>query len=276
MTATDAVTLHIPDTRPRASALQQWWVLTSRLIAPTLRNGEVLTSVLAPVVFTLGFYLPLKVVMSVFGLGMSSYAQYLMPLITLQALAFCAISAAFRAATDAVEGINRRFDAMPIGVGVPLAARMSATMLRFVISVAAAVASGYIIGFRFYGTTWETAGFFAFALLIGAALSVGADLLGTLSSSPEATTQVLMLPQLILGMLSVGFAPAHQFPTWIQGFVRNQPVSQFVIGLRALAGDSTPNAGEVTWSVMGPPLAWAIGLLIVFLPLSVWSISRRP
>ena len=28
-------------TRPAPSGVQQWWVLTTRLIAPTLRNGEV-------------------------------------------------------------------------------------------------------------------------------------------------------------------------------------------------------------------------------------------
>ena len=28
-------------TRPAVSTVQQWWVLTTRLIVPTLRNGEV-------------------------------------------------------------------------------------------------------------------------------------------------------------------------------------------------------------------------------------------
>jgi ABC-2 type transport system permease protein len=271
-----ALTAGLPASRPRTSQLQQWWVLTSRLIAPTFRSGEVLTSILAPAVFTAGFYIPLNTVMTTFGFGLSSYAQFLMPLIAMQSLAFTAISAAFRSATDAVEGINRRFSAMPIGIGVPLGARMSATTFRFVISMAAAVVCGYIIGFRFEGSTWHTVGFFAFAFLVGAALSVGADLLGTMSSSPEATTQALMLPQLILGMLSVGFAPADQFPEWIQGFVRNQPVSQWVIALRAFAGDTTGNAGEVTWSLMGPPLAWALGMIVVLVPLTVWTNSRRP
>lgn len=275
MTIADALTAELPDTRPRTSAIQQWWVLTTRLVAPSLRSGEVLTSILAPAVFTVGFYLPLNAVMTFFGFGMSSYAQFLLPLIVMQALAFTAISTAFRAATDAVEGINRRFGAMPIGIGVPLAARMSATAVRFVISLAAALVCGYIIGFRFEGTAWHTAGFIGFAFLIGVALSVGADLLGTLSSSPEATTQALMLPQLILGMLSVGFAPADQFPEWIQGFVRNQPVSQWVIGMRALAGDSSGNAGEVTWSVMGPPLAWVFGMIVVLVPITVWINARR-
>jgi hypothetical protein len=37
-------------------------------------------------------------------------------------------------------------------------------------------------------------------------------------------------------------------------------VSRFVVGLRALAGDSTPNAGAVGWPVLGPALTWTLGL----------------
>jgi ABC-2 type transport system permease protein len=41
------------------------------------------------------------------------------------------------------------------------------------------------------------------------ALCLGADLLGSVSRSPEATTQALILRQLILGMVSNCFAPAR-------------------------------------------------------------------
>ena len=62
------------------------------------------------VMFTVGFYIPLKKIMGALQPGMSSYAQYLTPLIVLQAIAFAAVSAAFRSATDSVQGINRRFE----------------------------------------------------------------------------------------------------------------------------------------------------------------------
>jgi hypothetical protein len=81
--------------RPVPSTLQQWWVLTTRAITPTLRNGELVTQVAASIMFTVGFYIPLKQVMGVYAQGMSSYAQYLMPLIALQAIAFASVSAAF-------------------------------------------------------------------------------------------------------------------------------------------------------------------------------------
>ena len=69
---------------------QQWWVLTARMITPTLRNGEFITQVAGSIVFTIGFYLPLKNIMG-HAQPMSSYAQYLTPLIVVQAVWFAAV-----------------------------------------------------------------------------------------------------------------------------------------------------------------------------------------
>ena len=101
---------------------------------------------------------------------------------------------------------------------------------------------GYVIGFRFHRGPAYTIGFCLLVLLIGATLSLLADLIGTRSKSPEATTPLLMGPQLIFGLLSVGIQPADRFPDWIQPIVRNQPISQWVYALRALAGDTTDAA----------------------------------
>lgn len=261
--------------RPTPSTVQQWWVLTTRNITPALRNGELVTQAAASIMFTVGFYIPLKQIMGVYAQGMSSYAQYLMPLIALQAIAFAAVSAAFRSATDSVEGINRRFRSMPIGRLTPLAARMSASMYRCTVALVISLVCGHVIGFRFYGGLAHTVGFCVLVLLIGAALSFLGDLIGTASENPEATTHVMMLPQLIFGLLSVGVQPAERFPSWIQGFVRNQPISQFVYALRALAGDSTPGAGAVTWSVVGPAVLWVVALIVVLVPLHARVSARQ-
>lgn len=265
----------LAQTRARPLRPQQWWVLTTRLIVPSVQTGEVLTSVLAPAAFTVSFYLPLKTIMTVLGTGFSSYAQFMMPLVVLQAAAFTAVSAAFRAATDSVAGLNRRFGAMPIPPLVPVAARMTSNLFRFTIGLITALICGYLIGFRFYLDAAHTIGFLLFSLLVGLALIWGGDVIGTVSRNPEATAQALVLPPLIFGMLSSGIAPADQFPEWVQPFVRNQPVSQWALALRAFAGDTGPNAGQVTWSLLAPPLAWAIGILIICIPLSVRLSSRR-
>ena len=261
-------------TRPAASTVRQWWVLTVRMLTPTLRNGELATQIIGSIVFTVGYYIPLKEFMGA-AQSMSSYAQYLTPLIVLQAIWFAAVSAAFRSATDSVHGINRRFRAMPIAALTPLASRMTASMYRCIVALAVSVGCGYVIGFRFHGGILHTLGFVGFALLVGAALAFTGDLIGLATQNPEATAPLMLVPQLTLGLASVGLQPVERFPEWIQPFVRSQPLSQFVYALQAFAGDSTPAAPEVSWSVVGPALAWVVGTMVVVIGLHARVSARR-
>ena len=188
-------------------------MLTARFIAPTLRNGELAITIASSVVFTAGFYIPLNQVMGTATKGIcSSYAQYIMPLIALQAITFAAFSTAFRAATDSVQGINRRFRSMPIAPFTPVAARISAAVYRCVVSLTVAVICGYVIGFRFHRSAVYIVAFCVLVLVIGALLSFAADLIGTGTRNPEAMTPLLILPPLIFGLLSVGVQPVQQFP----------------------------------------------------------------
>lgn len=261
--------------RPHPSTVRQWWVLTKRMVAPAIRNGEILTIMVASAVFTAIWYIPLNNIMGP-RCGLSSFAQFLMPLVALQGISFAAVIGAMRAATDSVKGVNRRFQSMPIGPLTPLAARMSATMCRCIVGITAALISGHVIGFRFFGGWAQTIGFCVFLLVIGVVLSFMSDLFGINSKNPEATTQLLLLPQLILGLISVGIQPVQHFPDWIQPLVRNQPISQFVYVLRALAGDETPGAGALTWSLVTPSLAWLVGVTVIVVPLSLVLLLRRP
>ena len=77
-----------PRRRRKPSAWIQWTALTRRSVWSMIRHGELLVAIVAPLIFTLGFYLPLKFVMQLQGIN---YAQFLMPIIVLQAMAFTAI-----------------------------------------------------------------------------------------------------------------------------------------------------------------------------------------
>ena len=57
--------------------------------------------------------------------------------------------------------------------------------------------------------------------------------------------------------------------------VRDQPVSQLVYALQALAGDTAPGAVSVTWSVVGPALAWVAGIIALTLPWAILVYRRR-
>lgn len=264
--AADAAALFADLPEARLSSLAQWRALSGRIVWTMATKGELIVAVVTPLVFTLGFYLPLRFVMKFQGID---YAQYVMPIIVLQTMAFTMMSNAQLAAFEALTGLSTRMQTMPIGMLVPLSARIAAGLVRSITSLTAAVLFGYMIGFRFVAGFGQAALFCVFSLAIGTTLALGADALGSLTKSPESLSQALTLPTLIFGMLSCGFVPERNFPTWIQGFVRNQPVSQFSFALRDMA------SGGVSWQVLWVPLVWVIGLALVFIPLAIWASVRR-
>ncbi|MCM6775982.1 ABC transporter permease [Nocardia sp. CDC159] len=250
----------------RLSSFAQWRALTGRIVWTMATKGELIVAVVTPLVFTLGFYLPLKFVMQFRGID---YAQFVMPIIVLQTMAFTMMSNAQIAAFESMTGLNTRMQTMPIGTLVPLTSRISAGMVRSVTSLVAALGFGHVIGFRFVAGFWQAALFCVFSLAVGTVLAIGADALGCLTKSPESLSQALTLPTLIFGMLSCGFVPESGFPAWIRPFVRNQPVSQFSFAMRDMA------AGGVSWDVLWVPLLWLGGLAVFFVPLAIWASVRR-
>ncbi|RPA61191.1 ABC transporter [Gordonia oryzae] len=238
---------------PHPRSLQQWWALTGRGVWKVFGNGELIFAFISPAFLAVCFYLPLRSIMNE-APGMN-YGQFLMPIIVLQSVGFAASSAAMRAANDGAEGINTRFRVLPMSAAIPMLARTATNLVLLAVSLLCAAVACLIIGWRADGGVLGTVGLFALAATIGVLFSLLADGIGLLAGTPEATSQAMALPTLILGMLSTGFVPLAQFPEWIQPFVRNQPISQFADSMRAL------DAGTATWELVRPSLAWCVGLL---------------
>ncbi|MGV9712979.1 ABC transporter permease [Gordonia sp. NPDC003424] len=248
------------------NAFRQWWALTVRGITKVARNGEFILAVASPVLLAVCFYIPLRKLMdSIPGVN---YGQFLMPIIILQSVSFAASSAAMRAAYDAAEGINTRFRVLPMSSATPMLARTATNGVLLAESLACAAIACLLMGWRPQAGVTGTVTLFAVAAAIGLLLGQVADGVGMVASSPQATSQALALPTLILGMLSTGFLPLQGFPTWIQPFVRNQPISQFTNVMRAA------DQGTLTWQKFQPTLFWWIGLIVAS-ALLLWIHGRR-
>ncbi|MDN3356794.1 ABC transporter permease [Actinomadura sp. DC4] len=242
------------------------WVLTLRAVVLLRRDtGEVIGAVAAPLVFFAGFYVPLRGVMA--GRGID-YAQWLPPIVVLQAMIFVAMSSADAIAADVRSGMVSRFRSMPVARLAPVAGRLGADLCRAVLALVVAVAVAMAFGFRFRTGAGPALGFAALALGCALCLCVGCVALGLAVGNPEHTASALLVPQLLLTMLSTGFAPVSGFPGWIRPFVRDQPVSKAADALRGLASGG-PTARPVVVT-----LAWLAGMLVVFTPLAGRALAR--
>ncbi len=229
--------------------------LTERVLRSTLRDLDLPFAAIAPVAAFIGFTFALQ---NVIDTGGMSYPQYVLPAIIVQAMLFGALTTADRAAHDQSSGFGVQLRTLPISVLTPLMARMLYCLIRGAIALVAAIAVAYAFGFRMTGGIGYSAAFIVVPLLLTLALSLGADATGTRARRPAVASQLLMIPQLLLVLLSTGMAPAEAFPGWVQPFVRYQPVSQVTETLRGFA-DGHVEAGNLAAS-----FAWILGLLAVF------------
>lgn len=270
-TATALSSAHPPT--GHISPLQQWWVLTVRGLTKVLRNGEFIFAFISPAMLALCFYLPLR--KAVAEVADINYAQYLMPIIMLQSMAFVASASAMRAALDGQEGVHARFRVLPMPSFVPFLARTVTNAVLLLVALGCGLVACLLMGWRPVSGEEDGGGLagavIAVALVagLGLILSLLADAMGLVAKSPEATSQLVAFPTLILGMLSSGFIPLAMFPSWIRGFVRNQPISQVTKAMREAMD------GTLTWQGLAPTLWWCAALIALALVLLAISVRRN-
>ena len=97
-------------------------VLTRRSLAATVRTGVLFFAIGSPIVFFTCFYVPLHSRFERSGVG---YAQYVLPLVILQAGIFVAIISCEIAGEEATGGMRERLSSLPISRLTPGAARMA-------------------------------------------------------------------------------------------------------------------------------------------------------
>ncbi len=242
------------------------WQITKRNLLRYVRLPQLLFfSSIQPIIFLTLFNF-------VFGgaLGGSAgpggkYINYLLPGILVQTTMFGALNTGIGLAEDMGKGIIDRFRSLPMARAAVMAGRTISDMLRNVMVMTIMLTVGSIYGFRLQNGLLHGAEMFLLVLGFSFALSWVAAFLG-LSAKDSETAQlggcVFVFP---LTFASVAFVPIQTMPGWLQAFARNQPVTFAVDAARHLAV-GTPDHGAV-WKLM----IWIVGLLIVFVPLSVWK-----
>lgn len=220
------------------------------------RLPVVLVSVVVfPVVFLSGFLLTFERLMAAQGIH---YVQYLLPVITLQAMFFTAIGSAVTLATDMKTGMLQRCRAMPISRVAVLGGLLIAYLVRALIATVLLLAFAHVFGFRVQTGFWSVLGFIALTLLFTTTAITGYAVMALRLRRLDLVQSFTIVPYAPFLLLSTGFSPAENFPGWLQPIVRVQPVSFTAEALRVLL-----NGGELMAPLLGSVL-WLIGLLLLF------------
>jgi ABC-2 type transport system ATP-binding protein len=262
--------------RPRAPSLRSVETSVTDTAVVTMRNLRhfwrqpdlLVFSTIQPIMFVVLF---VYVFGGAVGLALPpgvTYVDYLLPGIFVQSVTFRASNTAVGLSEDLRRGVIDRFRSMPMARSAVLLGRTTADLLRNVLIIGLMVGVGYLVGFRFQAGVIPAFACVALVAAFGFALSwifAFVSLVVRGAETAQTAGFVLLFP---LVFASSVFVPVSSMPNWLQPIAKASPVT-----LTADAARTFALTGGVPDS-LGGALAWIVGIVALFVPLSVWRYRR--
>ncbi|SDQ69325.1 ABC transporter permease [Quadrisphaera sp. DSM 44207] len=261
------------------TSLADGLVLAGRNVTKIRRVPELLVgSTVAPIMFILLFaYVFGSAIAAPEGVG---YREFLVPGIFVQTVIFGATITGAGLADDIQKGIVDRFRSLPIARSAVLVGRTGSDVVGNVLVMVVMSVTGLLVGWRIRDGVVEAVLGYALLLFFAYAFSWVMAWLGLLMRSPEAFNQLTFIVVFPVTFIANTFVPTNNFPSVLRVFADWNPVSSLALASRELFGNVSP-AGEAAvpqaWSLQHPALyslAWALLLLVVFVPLATRQYRR--
>ena len=150
-----------------------------------------------------------------------------------------------------------------------LTGRTTADLIRNTSTAMILLITGFAYGFRFQNGTLDAFIMVLTIVAFGYAFSWVAAFIGLAVKDEETSQLAGFLFIFPLTFASATFVPTDTMPGWLQTFANNQPVTFAVTSARHFALGTPSNGAE--WKL----LAWIVGILVVFVPLSIYTYKRR-
>lgn len=271
-------TEQIRDRVPLGAAVRHTMVIMKRNLLRNVRLPQLLIfATIQPIMFLLLFNF-------VFGGALESslpaaaggqYINWLIPGLLIQVATFGSGQTALGLTEDLSGGVIDRFRSLPIARSAVLAGRTFADLIRSSIVLTIMLVIGYLIGFRPATSFAGVLAGLVIALLWVYTLSWVMASIGLLVKNPEATQSAVFLPVFPLVFASSVFVPVETFPSWLQGFAQNQPITVMTNALRGLMlGEGVLPSGVSLEYAIGLSLVWIVGIVAVAAPAAVWLYRR--
>jgi ABC-2 type transport system permease protein len=249
------------------------WAVTDTLTI-TRRNLIVWMRVPAYLVFTLVQPVMFVVLFRyVFGGAIpvhaaGGYVDFLMPGIVGQTAAFASFATAIGLAQELKKGVIDRLRSMPMARSAVLGGRLVADTLRMFITILVIVAVGYAVGFRFSNGALPAVAMVLLATVFGLAICTISAYTGLAIGDEESVQAFGLIWVFPLTFLSSAFVPIATMPGWLQAFAKNQPVTNVIDAMRALA-----LGGPIEENLL-KSIVWLAAIFAVFVPLAIRAYRR--
>jgi ABC-2 type transport system permease protein len=202
--------------------------------------------------------------------GYKSYAEFLIPGIIVQNIAFGGFVTALGLNEDMHKGLIDRFRSLPMARPAVLAGRTLADIVTNALSVAILIVTGLIIGFSFTTNVLDVVAGMLLLLLFGYAFSWVFAFVGLMVSSPESANSVGFIAIFPLTFVSSAFVPVKSFPAVLRAFANVNPFTIMVNAMRHLWVNQPAISGKYVWEA----LIWTAVIFVVFAPIAVSRYRR--
>ena len=196
--------------------------------------------------------------------GSVSYVDFLLPGIIVMTAVFGALTTGLGLTEDLKAGVVDRFRSLPIARSAVLVGRTAADLAVNTLTLVLMLLLGVAVGFRPSQPAWQVALAGLLVLAFAYVFSWISAFIGLAVRDPETAQSVGFIWVFPLVFASSAFVPTDSMPGVVRAFADANPVTLVVDAARAL----TIGHGDALGPALGT-LAWLVGLLLVFVPLSV-------
>lgn len=190
------------------------------------------------------------------------YLQFLVPGVFVVTALQGAQQTSMGFATDLAEGVTDRFRSLPMSQFAVIAGRTLADGARNLVGLILVALLAVVMGYRFDSVIGAVAAV-ALTTAVGFSFSWLGAAIAAKVRQPDMVGMLSMFWLFPLMLASTAFAPADSMPGWLRPFATYQPISIASDAVRGLCN------GAATGTDISLALAWTLGLLTVFVPLSV-------
>jgi ABC-2 type transport system permease protein len=227
---------------------RQIWVQTQRLLIRWAHDPQsVIQALILPCMFLVAIDL-------VFGRPISAATGHSalygsVPMAALVGAIFGSTAGGVLLMRERDDGLLARFWVLPIYRVSGLLSRLSAEVLRMLMTGLLVLCTGYALGFRFHQGLPSALLWLAVPLVFGIAFWIFVTTLALYLVNTVLAEATGILVALMF-FFCTGFVPLDQYPSWIQPIVEHQPMSYAIAVMQGLSRGGpvlAPFVGTLVW-----------------------------
>ncbi len=209
--------------------------------------------------------------MSVFEGG---YVIFLMPGIIVQNAIFGATTTAIGIAEDLKAGLVDRFRSLPMARSAMLAGRATSDLIKNFILLLVVIGIGYLVGFEFRNGLINAIAMIVLVMAVSFAFSWVMAAIALAVKKLEAVQAAAFTGIFPLVFMSSALVPILGMEPWVQVIARNNPITHWANLARFFAIGEYPMMGGSVEELIVLSVVWIVGIVALFMPLSIRLYSK--